>query len=76
MFAVFTVSRIFACNCLVNLLRYLDNEGTIVLGNIFSDSMEQILSNPRTQAIIEGFRNRKRVENLCRHCEYATRFNK
>lgn len=54
----------------------LDNEGTIVLGNIFSDSMEQILSNPRTQAIIEGFRNRKRVENLCRHCEYATRFNK
>lgn len=33
MFAVFTVSRIFACNCLVNLLRYLDNEGTICFIN-------------------------------------------
>ena len=54
----------------------LDNNGSMVLGNIHRDSMDTILSSPRATAIYQGFRNRCRVEELCKRCEYATRFDK
>ena len=52
----------------------LDHEGDIALGNLFRDSMEDILENPRAKAIYEGFSQRKATEELCRKCGYARRF--
>lgn len=53
----------------------LDHEGDLALGNLFCQSMEEILSSPRAQAIQEGFRNRQAPEELCRKCGYARRFS-
>ncbi len=52
----------------------LDHDGDIPLGNLFDQSMEEILEAPRAKAIYEGFRNRKATEELCRKCGYARRF--
>lgn len=52
----------------------LDHEGDLALGNIHESSMEEILESPRTKAIINGFRQRKASEELCRKCGYARRF--
>ena len=52
----------------------LDHEGDIALGNLFEESLEEILETPRTKAIYEGFCNRKATEDLCRRCGYARRF--
>lgn len=53
----------------------LDHEGDIPLGNLFVQSMEDILATPRAKAIYEGFSNRTIVETLCRRCGYARRFS-
>lgn len=53
----------------------LDHEGDLSLGNLFSQSMEEILSGPRAMAIREGFQNRQAPEELCRKCGYARRFS-
>ena len=52
----------------------LDHEGDIALGNLFHQSMEEILEGPRAKAIYEGFSQRKAAEELCRKCGYARRF--
>ena len=52
----------------------LDHEGDIPLGNLFCQSMEEILESPRAKAIYEGFSRSKAAEELCRKCGYARRF--
>lgn len=52
----------------------LDHEGDLALGNLFDQSLEQILDSPRAQAILRGFQNRQAAEELCRKCGYARRF--
>lgn len=52
----------------------LDKEGNIPLGNLMEEPLEQILSSPRAKAIVQGFRNRKLVEDLCKRCQYIERF--
>ena len=52
----------------------LDHEGDIALGNLFEQSLEEILDSPRARAVYEGFRNRRAPEELCRKCGYARRF--
>lgn len=52
----------------------LDHEGDIALGNLFEQSMEEILESPRAKAIYDGFSHRKAAEELCRKCGYARRF--
>ena len=52
----------------------LDHEGDIALGNLFTQSMEEILKSPRAKAIYDGFSQRKAAEELCRKCGYARRF--
>ena len=52
----------------------LDHEGDIALGNLFAESIDDILAKPRTQAICEGFRSGNAPEELCRKCGYARRF--
>lgn len=53
----------------------LDHDGDLSLGNLFTDSMEEILSSPRATAIYQGFSNKKAAEELCRKCGYARRFS-
>lgn len=52
----------------------LDGDGVISLGNIFEESVEEILSSERAQAMIRGFACRRASEELCRRCGYAQRF--
>ena len=52
----------------------LDSDGVITLGNVFSQDLVDILETPRAKAMVEGFRNRKPTEDLCRRCGFATRF--
>ena len=52
----------------------LDHEGDITLGNLFTQTMDEILHSPRAKAIYEGFSQRKAAEELCRKCGYARRF--
>ena len=52
----------------------LDHEGDIPLGNLFSQSLQEILDGPRAQALYQGFSRRCPSEDLCRRCGYATRF--
>lgn len=48
----------------------LDGEGIISLGNIFETSLKQILNKNRTLDIIAGFKQNKKVEELCKHCHF------
>lgn len=52
----------------------LDHEGDLALGNLFDQEMEEILQCPRAKAIYEGFSRKEAVEELCRRCGYARRF--
>ena len=52
----------------------LDSDGVIRLGNIFEETVPEILAKERTQAMIEGFRNRNTPEDLCRRCGFARKF--
>lgn len=54
----------------------LDAEGKISLGNIYADTLDNILHNPRAKAIYDGFSSHIVRENLCRSCGYAKRFKK
>ena len=49
----------------------LDHNGDVVLGNLFHQSLEEILSSPRAQAMIEGFQHHTATETLCQNCESA-----
>ena len=46
----------------------LDAEGTLALGNIFSQPLSDILNSKRAQDIYRGFSARRPCEELCRHC--------
>lgn len=54
----------------------LDHEGDLALGNLFSSSLEEILSSSLAQDIFQGFSQRKATQELCRRCGYARRFSK
>ena len=47
----------------------MDHNGDIRLGNLFTQSLDEILNSPRAKAMIEGFRHHKATELLCRNCE-------
>jgi hypothetical protein len=53
----------------------LDAEGILGLGNLFTQSLDEIIESPRARAIYEGFSNRTIAEELCRKCGYRQRFN-
>ncbi len=52
----------------------LDSEGTVALGNLFTDSLDDILSSSRAVALYNGFTSRRPTEELCKKCGYAERF--
>lgn len=51
----------------------LDSEGKIPLGNIFEQSLEEIITSKRARNIYDGFSRRRAVEDLCKRCGYAKR---
>jgi len=52
----------------------LDKEGSIPLGKIQDQPLMDILENERSLALLQGFRQKKLVENLCQRCQYIERF--
>lgn len=52
----------------------LDCDGVIELGDLHRQTLSVILKSERSQAIIEGFRESRAVEELCQHCSYKERF--
>jgi len=52
----------------------LDKEGSIPLGNVREQPIEDILEAPRSKAILKGFRDGRLVESLCQRCQYIERF--
>lgn len=54
----------------------LDKEATIDLGNIKTDTLENILQGELASSMKKGFENNKLIHEMCKRCEYITRFNK
>jgi radical SAM protein with 4Fe4S-binding SPASM domain len=52
----------------------LDGNGKIPLGNIFQNSLEEILETSRYRELQKSFATRKNPEILCQHCSYKDRF--
>lgn len=52
----------------------LDHEGDIALGNLFTQEISDILQSQRAKNIYNGFSDRTAIEELCRKCGYARRF--
>lgn len=52
----------------------LDGEGTINLGNIYEETLEEILNKDRTRSIIDNFKNNKCSEELCLKCPFKNKF--
>lgn len=48
----------------------LDSKGDINLGNIFESSLDSIMTTDKYQSVENGFKNNKRVEELCKHCGF------
>lgn len=51
----------------------LDCNGNIDLGNIYEQSLDKILNSQKSQNIILGFRENKKIESLCKHCKFIQR---
>ena len=49
----------------------LDHAGAIKLGNLHTQTLDEILSSPRAKAIYDGFTRHEAVEPLCKRCGYA-----
>ncbi|MBR4304884.1 MAG: radical SAM protein [Clostridia bacterium] len=49
----------------------LDGEGVMALGNLFEQSLDEILGSPRAKAIYDGFTAHKCREDLCKRCMRA-----
>lgn len=48
----------------------LDSEGIIELGNIYQDSIDEVYNSPLVKEMICGFRNHKKIHELCKHCYF------
>lgn len=54
----------------------LDGNGDIPLGNIYDDSISNILNSELVLKMIEGFKSNKSVCDLCKKCDFRNRFIK
>ena len=48
----------------------LDNEGKMVIGNIFESSLEEIKNSKFYSELLTNFRNNKRITQLCKQCSF------
>ena len=51
----------------------LDSNGMIDLGNIYNQSLEEIINSDRYQILKKSFQDRKPSEDLCKSCTYKER---
>ena len=49
----------------------LDHAGYIKLGNLFTQTLDEVLASPRAKALYDGFTKHEASEPLCRKCGYA-----
>ena len=49
----------------------LDHAGDIKLGNLFTQTLNEVLASPRAKALYDGFTKHEASEPLCRKCGYA-----
>lgn len=49
----------------------MDHNGDITLGNLFTQTLDEILTSPRAIALTEGFTHHTAIEPLCQNCESA-----
>lgn len=52
----------------------LDRNGVLTLGNLFRESLPEILASPKAEALRSGFGKGNATADLCRRCGYALRF--
>ena len=52
----------------------LDSEGHSNLGNIYINTLEEILDSDKFKNTLNNFNNRKAYLDICRHCSYKKRF--
>lgn len=52
----------------------LDQNGDIKLGNIYNNSLNEILEGELANRIINGFKSHKIIHPLCKRCGYRIRF--
>ena len=48
--------------------------GIINLGNIYHEELEDILNTKIVKGMIEGFKNNKKCQELCKHCSFKEKF--
>lgn len=51
----------------------LDSKGIINLGNIFESTIEDIMNTLRYKKMLNSFKNNKKREELCKHCNFLNR---
>ncbi len=54
----------------------LDSDGIMNLGNIFNESIDDILSKEKSLNIKNNFKNNKVCEELCQKCHYRTKLKR
>lgn len=54
----------------------LDSNGMINLGNIFDNSLEDIIDSEKYRKLKESFQKRKPIELLCQSCTFKEKINK
>ena len=48
----------------------LDSNGNIVFGNIYKDSLDDVINSERYINMLNGFRNGIKCEELCKKCDF------
>ena len=54
----------------------LDADGSLALGDLFSNELDEILSGARARAMFNAFSCRKASEDMCKRCGFAKKFSK
>lgn len=52
----------------------LDSEGAVTLGNLITQSLEEIMKSRRAVSFYDNFTQKRAVEPLCQRCGYRQRF--
>ncbi|MEG1779282.1 MAG: SPASM domain-containing protein, partial [Oscillospiraceae bacterium] len=53
----------------------LDSDGSVPLGNVFTQPFSEIVLSARLQKMADNFANGIVSEELCRRCSYRARFD-
>lgn len=48
----------------------LDSKGDINLGNIYKDDINKVLNSNTCKEMVLGFKNNKKIQELCKHCKF------